>query len=136
MNNIAEISDILRESRTIAVVGLSPNAERPSHRVAKYLQEQGYRVIPVNPMTEAVLGEKSFSDLEAVEGPVDVVDIFRRSEEVPPIVESAIHIGAKVVWMQEGVVHEDAAERARKSGLKVVMDRCMLKEHEARKVAG
>ncbi|MBM3215070.1 CoA-binding protein [Candidatus Poribacteria bacterium] len=132
MNDPREIAEILQRFRTIAVVGLSPNPERPSHRVAKYLQEHGYRVVPVNPMTDAVLGERSHPDLESVPEPIDVVDVFRRSEEVPDIVESAIRIGAKAVWMQEGVVHEAAAQRALDAGLRVVMDRCMLKEHQAR----
>jgi predicted CoA-binding protein len=122
--------DIFREARTIAVVGLSPNPERPSHRVARYLQEQGYRIIPVNPTVDSVLGEKSHACVADVPPPVDVVDIFRRSEDVPPVVDEAIRVGAKVVWMQEGVVNEEAAERARNAGLAVVMDRCMLKEHQ------
>jgi len=111
------------------MVGLSDNAERPSYRVASYLKEQGYRIIPVNPRVEEVLGEVSYPDLTSVPEPVDVVDIFRRSEDVPPIVEEAIKVGAKVVWMQEGIVNEEAAERARRAGLQVVMDKCMLKEH-------
>ncbi len=102
---------------------------RPSNGVATYLQRAGYRIIPVNPNETAVLGEKSYARLEDVPEKVDMVDIFRRSECVPEIVESAIRIGAKVVWMQEGVVHEAAAERARRAGLEVVMDRCTLKEH-------
>jgi predicted CoA-binding protein len=124
-------AEILQSYRAIAVVGLSPNSERPSYRVGKYLQEQGYKVIPVNPMTTEVLGEKSYPDLLSVVGHVDIVDIFRRSEDVPPIVDQAIQIGAKAVWMQEGIVNEDAASRARQAGILVVMDRCMLKEHEA-----
>jgi predicted CoA-binding protein len=120
---------ILREARTVAVVGLSPNPERPSHRVARYLQEQGYRIVPVNPTVQSVLGERSYPSLAEIPEPVDVVDVFRRSEDVPPVVEQAIAIGARVVWMQEGVVHPEAAERARTAGLAVVMDRCMRKEH-------
>src|SRR5713226_4567262 len=126
MSNIAEI---LKSSRTIAVVGLSGSSMRPSNGVATYLQRAGYRIIPVNPNETAVLGEKSYARLEDVPEKVDMVDIFRRSECVPEIVESAIRIGAKVVWMQEGVEHEVAAERARQAGLEVVMDRCALKEH-------
>jgi predicted CoA-binding protein len=122
--------DIFRRTRTIAVVGLSPNPDRPSHRVARYLREQGYRIVPVNPTVDTVLGERSYASLTDVPEPVDVVDVFRRSEDVPPVVEEAIRIGAKVVWMQEGVVHEEAAARARAAGLQVVMDRCMLKEHQ------
>ena len=121
---------ILRTARTVAVVGLSPNPERPSHRVARYLQGQGYRIVPVNPTVESVLGERSYPSLAEIPEPVDVVDVFRRSEEVPPLVEEALRIGAKAVWMQEGVVHEEAAAKARAAGLAVVMDRCMLKEHE------
>ena len=124
-------ADILRSCHVIAVVGLSPNPERQSHRVSKYMQEQGYRIVPVNPMATEVLGEKSYPDLPSIPEPVDVVDIFRRSEDVPPIVDQAIMIKAKAVWMQEGIVNEDAASQARQAGILVVMDRCMLKEHEA-----
>ena len=124
------IRDILKNSRTIAVVGLSPNPDRPSHRVAGYLKEKGYRIIPVNPMADEILGERSYPDLASIPEEVGVVDIFRSSEEVPPIVEEAIGIGARAVWMQEGVVNEEAAARARGAGLMVVMDRCMLKEHK------
>ena len=127
---------ILRTARTVAVVGLSPNPERPSHRVARYLQGQGYRIVPVNPTVESVLGERSYPSLAEIPEPVDVVDIFRRSEDVPPVVEQAIRIGAKAVWMQEGVVHEEAAAKARAAGLAVVMDRCMLKEHSRLRQAG
>jgi predicted CoA-binding protein len=127
---------ILRTARTVAVVGLSPNPERPSHRVARYLQEQGYRIVPVNPTVESVLGERSYPSLAEIPEPVDVVDVFRRSEEVPPLVEEALRIGAKAVWMQEGVVHEEAAAKARAAGLAVVMDRCMLKEHSRLRQAG
>lgn len=123
------IEDILKQIRTVAVVGLSDNPERPSHTVAKYLKEQGYHIIPVNPQIKEVLGEISYPDLLSIPEPVDVVDIFRRPEDVPPIVDQAIKIGAKVVWMQEGIINEEAATRARKNGLTVVMDRCMLKEH-------
>ncbi len=126
---MGEIREILSRSRTVAVVGMSPNPERPSHNVARYLQERGYRIIPVNPSADTILGRKSYPDLASIPGPVDVVDIFRRSEEVLPIVEQAIGIGAKVVWMQEGVINEEAARRAREAGLSVVMDRCMRKEH-------
>ena len=122
--------EILNSSRSIAVVGLSPKSDQPSYRVASYLKERGYRVIPVNPSASEILGEPSYPDLVSVPEPVDVVDIFRRAEEVSAIVEEAIAIGAKVVWMQEGVVNEEAAARARGAGLLVVMDRCMLKEHQ------
>ena len=125
----ADIKNILEESQTIAVVGLSPRAERDSHRVAKYLQSQGYRIIPVNPSADEILGERSYPDLATVPDPIDVVDVFRHSEAVPEIVEEAIKVGARTVWMQEGVVHEEAAARARQAGLQVVMDRCTMKEH-------
>jgi len=123
------IPDILRSAKTIAVVGLSGRRFRPSYGVAEYLKEAGYRIIPVNPAETSVLGEKCYPDLDSVPEPVDIVDIFRRSEFVPEIVEAAIRKGAKAVWMQEGVVHEDAAKRAEQAGLAVVMDRCILKEH-------
>lgn len=119
---------ILKGSQTVAVVGLSANPERPSHRVATYLKENGYKVFPVNPNEKEILGEISYPDLASIPKRVDVVDIFRRAEDVPPIVQEAISIGAKVVWMQEGVVNEEAAATARQAGLKVVMDRCMRKE--------
>jgi len=131
-----DMEKILKESRTIAVVGLSPRPERPSHSVARYLQAQGYRIIPVNPTVEEVLGERSYPDLASIPEIVDVVDIFRRSEHVPPIVEAAIAVGARTVWMQEGVIHEKAAQQARAAGLLVVMDRCMLIEHGRLKAAG
>jgi uncharacterized protein len=123
------ISDILHSCRTIAVVGLSGKRYRPSYGVAEYLKRVGYRIIPVNPHETEVLGERAYPDLESIPGPVDMVDIFRRSEFVPEIVEAAIRIGAKAVWMQEGVVHESAAQRAEEAGLAVVMDRCILKDH-------
>lgn len=126
---MANIPEILKSSHTIAVVGLSSNPMRPSNGVAAYLQRAGYRVIPVNPNESEVLGEKCYARLEDVPEKIDVVDIFRRSECVPEIVESAIRVGAKTVWMQEGVVNQQAAERARAAGLEVVMDRCTLKEH-------
>jgi predicted CoA-binding protein len=125
----ADIKSILAESKTVAVVGLSPRKERDSHRVAKYLQSQGYRIIPVNPNADEVLGERSYPDLASVPEPVDVVDVFRRSEAVPEIVEEAIKLGARTIWMQMGVIHEEAAARAREAGLQVVMDRCMMVEH-------
>jgi predicted CoA-binding protein len=112
----------LTDSKTIAVVGLSPRPERPSHYVAKYLQEQGYRVIPVNPQLDNVLGEKCYPDLKSIPEPVDMVDVFRRSELVGPIVDEAIEIGAKFIWMQDDVVDEEAAKRAESAGLGVVMN--------------
>lgn len=122
-------SEILKTSHTIAVVGLSGRQHRPSYGVARYLQSAGYRIIPVNPNETEILGEKCYARLEDIPERVDIVDIFRRSEFVPAIVESAIHIGARGVWMQEGVIHPDAAERARSAGLFVIMDTCILKEH-------
>ena len=123
------VRDILEKSKVIAVVGLSPKPERDSHEVAKYLQDQGYRIVPVNPRADTILGEKSYPDLASIPGKVDVVDIFRRSDDVPPVVDQAIDIGAKAVWMQLGIVNEGAAAKAREAGLGVVMDRCMLVEH-------
>jgi predicted CoA-binding protein len=123
------ISEILHTCRTIAVVGLSSKRFRPSYGVAEYLKRSGYRIIPVNPHETDVLGERSYPDLESIPEPVDLVDIFRRSEFVPEIVEAAIRIGAKAVWMQEDVFHEAAAQRAEAAGLAVVMDRCILKDH-------
>jgi len=126
------IRELFAASRTIAVVGLSSSAMRPSHGVAEYLQRAGYKIIPVNPNEIEVLGERSVARLEDIREKVDIVDIFRRSEFVPEVVESAIAIGAKAVWMQEGVIHEAAAQRARAAGLTVVMDLCMMKEHARR----
>jgi hypothetical protein len=123
------IPDLLRKSKTIAVVGLSSKKFRPSYGVAEYMQAQGYRIIPVNPNESEVLGEKSYSSIEDVPEHIDIVDIFRRSEFVGPIVDSAIRAGANAIWMQEGVVHHDGAQKAREAGLAVVMDRCILKEH-------
>ncbi len=128
--------EILKSSQIIAVVGLSPKPERPSYRVASYLKEQGYRIIPVNHQVKEVLGEPSYPELISVPEPVDVVDIFRRSEDVPDIVAEAIKIGAKAVWMQEGVINEKAAAQAKEAGLSVVMDKCMLKEHQRLKGGG
>ena len=120
---------ILNSSRTVAVVGLSSKPDRPSYRVASYLKEQGYQIIPVNPAEKEILGETCYPDLASVPTSVDVVDIFRRAEDLPPIVEETIRIGAKAVWMQEGVINEEAANRAGEAGLMVVMNKCMLKEH-------
>lgn len=128
MNSIEEA---LRQSRTIAVVGLSSNPMRPSHGVSEYMQSAGYRIIPVNPAESggAILGETCYARLEDVPGPVDIVDVFRRSEFVPEVAASAIAIGAKCLWLQEGVTHSEAAAVARAAGLFVVEDRCILKEH-------
>ena len=127
----AEVREILTGNRVVAVVGMSENPERASNHVAAYLMEHGYRVIPVNPGVESILGQKSWPSLSAVPEKVDIVDIFRKPEAVPGIVDEAIKAGAKVVWMQEGIVHNAAAEKARAAGLKVVMNKCMLKEHRA-----
>ncbi len=126
------ITELLRTSHTIAVVGLSSRRTRPSYGVAHYLQSAGYRIIPVNPNETEVLGEKCMARLEDIHDKVDIVDIFRRSEFVPDIVESAIRIGARAVWMQDGVVHPEAAQRARRAGLFVVMDACTAREHAKR----
>jgi uncharacterized protein len=123
------IPEILQSSRVIAVVGLSSKRYRPSYGVAEYMQRAGYRIIPVNPQETEVLGEKCYADLDSVPDAIDIVDIFRRAEYVPEIVESAIRKGAKAIWMQEDVVHDAAARRAEEAGLDVVMDRCILKEH-------
>ncbi|MBI4202388.1 MAG: CoA-binding protein [Chloroflexi bacterium] len=112
----------LTESKVIAVVGLSPNPERDSHRVAKYLQTVGYKIIPVNPLIDEVLGEKSYPDLKSIPMPVDMVDIFRRSELVAPVVDEAIEIKAKFVWMQDGVIHQESADKATAAGIPVIMD--------------
>lgn len=124
-----EVRAVLKKYKTVAVVGLSPKPERDSHKVAKYLKEEGYDVIPVNPGQKEILGLKSYPSLKAIPIPVDVVDIFRRPEAIPPIVDDAIEIGAKVVWMQLGIAHNEAADKARKAGLEVVMDKCMKIEH-------
>ncbi len=123
-----EISCLLREVHSIAVVGLSPNPARPSFRVAQGLQGFGYRIIPVRPMITEVLGEKAFPDLESLPEIPDIVDVFRASEHVPAIVESCIKLGIKNLWLQEGVVNEDAANRALNAGITVIMDRCMWRE--------
>jgi predicted CoA-binding protein len=126
------IDEILRKCRMIAVVGLSSNPVRTSYRVAAYMKSQGYRVTPVNPNETNVLGETAYPSLAVVPGPIDLVNIFRKSEDVLPIVEAAITHGAKAIWMQEGISNEQAAVRAQASGLLVVMDRCWLKEHTVR----
>ena len=127
-----QIKDILRDFKAVAVVGISPKEDRPSYTVASYLKSKGYRIIPVRPDGDEILGERVYHSLSEIpkEIAVEVVDIFRRSEDVPPIVEEAIQRGAKAIWMQEGVIHKEAGEKAEKAGLKVVMDRCMKKEHQ------
>jgi len=124
-----DIEKIIRESKNIAVVGISNKLGRPSLTVASYLKGQGYRIIPVNPTIQDVNGEKCYPDLSSIPEKVDVVDIFRKPADVLPVVEEAVRIGAKAVWMQEGIVNEEAARRAKEAGLLVVMDQCMLKEH-------
>jgi predicted CoA-binding protein len=126
------IKELLKNCKTIAVVGLSSNPMRPSFGVTEYMQEAGYRIIPVNPNEREVLGEKSYARLEEVPEKIDVVNVFRRSEEVLPVVESAIRVGAKAVWMQSGVENEAAAEKARAAGLMVIEDACILVEHRRR----
>ena len=129
MTESEQIEKVLKNAKTIAVVGLSSNPMRASHGVSAYMQAQGYRIIPVNPRESAVLGEACYPDLDAVPEAIDIVNIFRRPEHVPEIVEAAIRKGAKVIWMQEGVYHEEAARRAEEAGLVVIMDRCILKDH-------
>ncbi|MGA8867441.1 MAG: CoA-binding protein [Candidatus Sulfotelmatobacter sp.] len=126
------ITELLKRAKTIAVVGLSDNPLRPSHGVAAYLQSQGYRIIPVNPQIESCLGERAYASLRDVPDKIDIVDIFRRPEFVEEIVDEAIQLKVPAVWMQEEVIQENAAEKARKAGIFVVMDRCILEEHRAR----
>jgi predicted CoA-binding protein len=116
------VEEQLRNSKTIAVVGLSDNPERDSYRVSKYMQSQGYRIIPVNPMIQEWLGEKSYPDLKSVPEPIDMVDVFRRSELVPPVVNEAIEVGVKYIWMQDGIINPEAAAKAEAAGIPVVMD--------------
>lgn len=125
----ATIRNILETAKIIAVVGLSRKAWRASNRVSGYMQAEGYRIIPVNPKETEVFGETAYARIEDVPERIDLVNVFRRSELVPPVVESAIRVGAKAVWMQEEVIHEQAAESARDAGLQVVMDRCIMQEH-------
>ena len=129
IENDAELRDILKSARTVASVGVSSNPQKPSYGIFEYLAEAGYRMIPVNPTTPDVMGRASYPDLQSIPEKIDVVQVFRKPEDVPPVVEQAIKAGAKVVWMQEGVVNEEAAARAEKAGLKVVMDRCMRETH-------
>ena len=126
------ITDILKRAKTIAVVGLSDSPLRPSHGVAAYLQTQGYRIIPVNPQIQTSLGEKAYPSLLDVPEKIDIVDIFRRPEFVEEVVDQAIRLKIPTVWMQEEIIHEKAAQKARQAGIFVVMDRCILLEHRAR----
>ncbi len=129
MNRDETMKDILLSAKTIASVGLSSNPEKESYGVAQYLKSQGYHVIPVNPTATEILGERSYPDLESVPEKIDVVQVFRKPEDVPPVVDAAIKAGAKAVWMQEGIVNEEAAQKARAAGLQVVMDACMRETH-------
>ena len=127
-----EIAALLKRAKTIAVVGLSDSPLRPSHGVSAYMQSQGYRIIPVNPTIKGALGEKAVGSLSDIHEKIDIVDVFRRPEGVPEVVDEAIKLGVPAIWLQEGVIHEGAAEKARKAGIFVVMDRCILKEHRRR----
>ena len=124
-----DLREILLSAKTIASVGVSSNQNKESYWIASYLKEQGYKVIPVNPTADEILGEKSYPDLASVPEKIDVVQVFRRPEDVPPVVDDAIQAGAKVVWMQEGIAHEESAQKARQAGLHVVMDACMRSTH-------
>lgn len=127
---IDEIKDILKRSKRIAIVGLSPKEERDSNRVARYLMEKGYEIVPVNPGQKEILGQDCFKVLTDIPGQVDVVDLFLNPKRVPPVADQAIEIGAPVLWMQEGVIHNGAAQKAREAGLTVVMDRCIKHDHK------
>jgi uncharacterized protein len=126
------IAELLKNAKTIAVVGLSDNPMKPSYGVSQYMQSKGYRIIPVNPQATEVLGEKSYASLLDISEKIDVVDVFRRPEAVPEIVDQAIQLKVPAIWLQETVVHEEAAEKARQAGIFVVMDKCILKEHRKR----
>lgn len=127
-----EIGELLKRTRTIAVVGLSDSPLRPSYGVSAYMQSHGYKIIPVNPSIKGCLGEKAVASLADVEEKIDMVDVFRRSEYVPDLVDEAIRLKVSAIWLQEDVIHEEAAEKARKAGIFVVMDKCILKEHRRR----
>ncbi|MBV6450422.1 MAG: putative protein YccU [Anaerolineales bacterium] len=129
MNSEKEMKEILLSAKTVASVGLSSNPAKESFGIVQYLKDQGYKIIPVNPTATEIMGEKAYPDLASIPESVDVVQVFRKPEDVPPVVDEAIKIGAKVVWMQEGIVHEEAAQKAREAGLKVVMDACMRAMH-------
>ena len=129
MPKAEKIAELLRSAKTIAVVGLSDNPARTSYGVSAYMQSQGYRIIPVNPAISEALGEKAYPTLSEVPEKIDIVNVFRRPEHVPEVVDEAIRLGVPAIWMQEGVVHEAAAEKARQAGIFVVMNRCILKEH-------
>ena len=133
MPEAEKISELLKNAKTIAVVGLSNNPARTSNGVSAYMQSQGYRIVPVNPAISEALGEKAYPTLSEVPEKVDIVNVFRRSEYVPEVVDEAIRLGVPAIWMQEGVAHEEAAEKARQAGIFVVMNRCILKEHAKRR---
>jgi predicted CoA-binding protein len=126
------IADLLKNSKTIAVVGLSDNPMKPSYGVSQYMQAHGYKIIPVNPQAGEILGEKAYASLLDIPEKIDIVDVFRRSDAVPEIVDQAIQLKVPAIWLQETVVHEEAAEKARQAGIFVVMDKCILKEHRAK----
>ena len=130
MNDDGMMKDILSTAKTVASVGISGNKEKVSNSVGAFLMEHGYRLIPINPTADEILGQKSYPDLASVPEKIDVVQIFRRPEDVPPVVDEAIKVGAKVVWMQEGIINEQAAQTAREAGLQVVMDACMRATHK------
>ena len=130
LNNISEIPQLLAEARVIAVVGLSPKAKRPSNMVARYLKQAGYIVIPVNPGHDQILGERCYPSLLDVPGRIDIANIFRKSEDVGPIVQQAIEKGCTAIWMQQGIINHDAAAKAKQHGIKVVMDRCIKVDHD------
>jgi predicted CoA-binding protein len=133
VNKTDEIDELLKNARTIAVVGLSDSPMRTSYGVSKYMQAQGYRIIPVNPQISRSLGEKAYASLSEVRETIDLVNVFRRAEYVPELVDEAIRLKLPAIWLQEGVIHEAAAKKARQSGILVVMDRCIYKEHAARR---
>lgn len=124
-----EIVEVLKNYKTVAIVGLSTDSSKPSYRVAEYLKKQGYKIIPVNPSAKEILGEKCYPDLKSIPVKVEIVDIFRKPEAIPPIVDEAIKVGAKAIWMQLGLCHNEAAEKARKAGLTVIMNKCIKIDH-------
>ncbi len=126
----AELRNILKSARTVACVGVSSNPQKPSYGIFQYLVEAGYHMVPVNPTTPDIMGRLTYPDLVSIPQKIDVVQVFRKPEDVPPVVEQAILAGAKVIWMQEGIVNPQAARRAEEVGLRVVMDRCMMKTHQ------
>lgn len=130
INNDNELKQILKTIRIVASVGVSSSEEKPSYGIFYYLMEHGYHMIPVNPMASDILGLKTYPDLASIPQKIDVVQVFRKSEDVPPVVEQAIRIGAKIVWMQKGIINEEAAQKAEAAGLRVVMNRCMMETHQ------